>query len=321
MTNTMNADERRKAWNEALFSSETDSWDYGQWLSEIIENKFSAIEAIFGEENSREILFELVRKSAVDEGENPMNWRDAIEAIGVNALTSWRISKVFYGLGLYGRYGVTLENIELDKRESYIENLLLEGETFVANYDYDHGAGQNNPLRKIAGLARSRWNLDHLSGEVDPLSLSILGGLSEGRIRNMMSGNKREFENTGGQISALSALGWLKSRSAFFPSIWHEHEKMEENTDFELLSDVVFVPKASDGSFFSPDLIRSGKYTIGAKGCEEKIGSYDEALHMLQKMGVEARWRRPNSADNWGIVKVDKWIPIDRASLSALGNF
>jgi len=66
------------------------------------------------------------------------------------------------------------------------------------------------------------------------------------------------------------------------------------------------VPVASDGSWFSPSLRRSGGFTIGKKGEERKVATYLDALRQLQLMST-AYWRRPNSAGNWGIVAAVRW--------------
>ena len=50
---------------------------------------------------------------------------------------------------------------------------------------------------------------------------------------------------------------------------------------------------------------------IGEKGQEVIIESYDAALQALSEMDV-ARWRRPNSQGNWGIVRASGWIVISR---------
>lgn len=66
------------------------------------------------------------------------------------------------------------------------------------------------------------------------------------------------------------------------------------------------VPVASDGTCFHPDLARRGVFTIGAKGAEMRIASFEDALAELQRM-EKPRWRRPNSAGNWGIVSGCGW--------------
>jgi hypothetical protein len=66
------------------------------------------------------------------------------------------------------------------------------------------------------------------------------------------------------------------------------------------------VPFAKDGSWFGPHLARAGKYAIGAKGEEFSCQTFEAALDSLRRMPT-ARWRRPNSNGNWGIVSATHW--------------
>lgn len=71
------------------------------------------------------------------------------------------------------------------------------------------------------------------------------------------------------------------------------------------------VPVARDGTWFSPALRRAGGYTIGAKGEEQVVADYHQALAQLREMTVP-RWRRPNPKGNWGIVAGVSWESVDR---------
>lgn len=74
------------------------------------------------------------------------------------------------------------------------------------------------------------------------------------------------------------------------------------------------VPVANDGSWFSPDLARSGGYTIGAKGEEFVVHDYADALAQLRLM-QKARWRRPNPNGNWGIVTGVRWEDAEKLAI------
>ena len=89
------------------------------------------------------------------------------------------------------------------------------------------------------------------------------------------------------------------------------------NVDLDAdMVDAVIVPRSSDGSTFRPDLARKGHYTIGAKGYERQVEGFEEALRQLLNMN-EPRWRRPNKAGNWGIVKATELIRVERSELMA----
>jgi len=69
----------------------------------------------------------------------------------------------------------------------------------------------------------------------------------------------------------------------------------------------IAIPKASDGSVFCPATCsRNGNYTVGEKGDEKKFTDFSLALDYLRKMST-AKWRRPNSNGNWGIVSAIEW--------------
>ena len=70
------------------------------------------------------------------------------------------------------------------------------------------------------------------------------------------------------------------------------------------------VPVAGDGSIFSPKLVRNGRFTVGAKGAEEKYDNFEAALLALLNI-KKPRWRRPNAAGNWGIVCGHAWRDIE----------
>lgn len=81
--------------------------------------------------------------------------------------------------------------------------------------------------------------------------------------------------------------------------------------DLASKKEMIRVPVASDGSIFSPNLARNGRFTVGAKGAEEKHDSFEAALFALANM-EKPRWRRPNSAGNWGIVCGHDWTDIQK---------
>jgi len=69
---------------------------------------------------------------------------------------------------------------------------------------------------------------------------------------------------------------------------------------------LVRVPVAKDGSWFGPHLLRAGQFTVGEKGEELRLDTFDKALAALTRMSVP-RWRRPNAKGNWGIVSGVRW--------------
>ena len=82
-----------------------------------------------------------------------------------------------------------------------------------------------------------------------------------------------------------------------------------QSADVAAIRGMIRVPVAADGSTFGPDLVRKGHYTVGAKGAEKKYDHFEAALDALTNM-EQPRWRRPNSAGNWGIVSGSAWKDI-----------
>ena len=171
-------------------------------------------------------------------------------------------------------------------------------------------------------LARGRWNLDHGLPIAAP-ALAILGGVSQGRMRNMLSGKTAVFHSENGMVPAHEALGWLQKKDTFFPSIWRD-ERIDwspGDASEPELEDPLFVPEARDGSVFHPGLTRRGQYTVGSKGEEVRYENFDEALQALTRMPIP-RWRQPGkgTAPSWSLVTGLSWKRTTMSELKAIGR-
>lgn len=321
MPQTASVDARHELWLGTQIPQDPD-WDYGQWLEEILKDRFESIEKILGAEETAGLFMELLKDLIDHRDDSPSTWREALGNVPHAAWTVMHLPNRIDELGLYGLFGAIWPStyIPIAERTDCIEGMLKEVEAFVATSDLGRIAGKSNQITKIANLARARWNIDRQQGDVDPTSLAVLGGVSEGRIRNLMSGQDRVLENAGersGRITATSALTWLQTRPDFYPSIWDQDETEEDvpsDTGVSSFSEVLFVPVAQDGSIFHPGLARDGRFQIGPKGSEFHCDSFDEALKALQHM-PDAYWRRPNPSGHWSIVKGSQWARIERVAL------
>lgn len=314
----MAADDRRDAWFHreligyglAGNNDSTANWDYGGELLEMLASRFHVIELILGESQAAPHLFSLLYGPDV-EGET---WREAVETYDPVLTPHWVGTKLIDDAGLYGLYGVTPASIPFDTRRSWVDDLAKQLDRFLKLAQPDpHGV-----IARIVNLALSRHAIDTGEGEVDLLSLALFGGVTEGRIRNILSSNDSELEKIGQRVTATSAAVWLKGRKEFFGSIWQQPDEVAPetpNTDFS--DDVVFVPVAADSTFFHPGLARGGKFMIGAKGEETQYASFEDALTALQKMAIP-RWRRPNEVGNWGIVSGRDWKRVERRQLMSI---
>lgn len=244
--------------------------------------------------------------------EAPGDWRIALLDSRSYCYSEWPIGAQLHDLAAYAEYGIVLHDSE-DPIElaAHIEQLLnltqeLELSTPVAQWKLD----DNNQLSRLVRIASNRWALDN-DRPIDPLALAHFGGVSEGRIRNMMSGASRTFSSIEGRIPANEALRWLDGRPEFWNSIWREQSLPQyDDNRAAPVEQAVFVPVARDGSLFHPGLQRGSAYTVGKKGSEVQIADFNAALAELQRMPVPY-WRRPNASGNWGCVAGVRWERVD----------
>lgn len=318
MTDFNTAHERRDAFDEMGFRHGDDYhyWDYAQWIAEMLTQALEHIEGLVGVDAAAGPLRQLVHDVAYQGGtSSDETWRDVLDDV-LTAGTVLPVSKRIDNALLYGLFGVTPEQIAVSDRADWIASLVKEVTEFASRSDVRNLSGDRNPIILIANLAASRFALDTGRGEVDLHSMSVLGSVSEGRVRNLLSGSDGGLERgPEGGIIALSALTWLQKRKDFMQSIWNA-EVPDETTEGEPsepidLDRTIFVPVARDGSIFNPSLLRGGLYQIGAKGEEQHFASFSEALSALNAMPVP-RWRRPNEKGHWGIVSGIAWQRVER---------
>lgn len=314
----MTAEDRREAWFQrellgyalAANSDYSATWDYGPELLELLASRFRVIEMILGAEEVAPHLFAMLHGPDVEGG----TWQEAFETYDPVLTPHWTGTKLIDNAGIYGLYGVTPADVPFEVRKAWVNALAQQLDQFrkVAQPE-PHGV-----IARIINLALSRHAIDTEEGDVDLQSLALFGGVTEGRVRNILSSGDGSLEKVGQHVTAASAATWLKGRKEFFASIWQQPDDVApeaHSPDFS--DDVVFVPVAADGSIFHPGLARGGKFTIGAKGEEVQHPSFEDALVALQKMATP-RWRRPNEAGNWGIVSGRDWKRIERRQLMSM---
>lgn len=296
--------------------------DAGATLADLVIAAGDYISRIVGPEETDEGMARIVDRVAKLSGKpvaTPSDWRAAVDASRHDCYSEWLIGSRLHDLAAYAIYGIVLDatedNTEVAQR---IEGLLTEAQTFLdATPLAQWGLPANTDLSRLVRLASNRWALDN-SQPVEPAALAEFGSVSEGRIRNMMSGTKRTFSPEEGRIPAQEALAWLGGRDEFWNSIWREQRMPQYGVKRRApLDRAVFVPVARDDSTFHPGLQRGSGYTIGEKGEEMQIADFHHALSQLQRMPIPY-WRRPNSSGNWGIVAGVRWERLDASDLDVL---
>jgi len=139
--------------------------------------------------------------------------------------------------------------------------------------------------------------------------LRIATGISQeafadrcGFARSYMSRIER-----GGSNASLDAIEVLANALGVEPWQLLVSDPVKDN-DPELL-----VPYAADDSCFHPGLAstRDGSFRVGDKTAQKRFSTFSEALEYLRSMET-AKWRRPNSAGNWGIVSAVRWDKLKK---------
>lgn len=163
-------------------------------------------------------------------------------------------------------------------------------------------------------------------GTVTLEGLRLLSDLSLSAVRNAVSTGDLHPDETG-NVTSEEANAWLARRREFCPSRWRNPADNQQPFDPDNVvtpdeKGMIWVPQASEGEAFTPEhVVRPARgtsgisVTIGAKGEEAQYHDFYEALVALAKMDV-ARWRRRNSAGNWGIVRArGAWIAVSKADI------
>lgn len=297
--------------------------DPGTTLAALVRAAGDYLEMIAGSDAASAAMAPIVRMLGWDGP--PAEWRQGLADNESMCFSEWPLGQELHAIVAYAIYGIVLEASEDEAREEserYVAGAVESAEGFLRRSPLDRWDINNSrmsDLELIVMLARNRWALDNMQ-PIEPAALAYFGGLSEGRIRNMMSGAKAVFTNKSGWIPATEALAWLADRKEFYTSIWRDQRLPQYGVrDRTPLEDPIFVPVARDGSVFHPGLSRGAGYTIGPKGDERQVESFEDALRRLYSM-PSPYWRRPNDAGTWGIVAGVRWERLDRSDLQVFAT-
>jgi len=252
------------------------------------------------------------------------DWRNVIEDHRYNLFSEWQLGQVMHDLTAYARFGIDISAEAEDTSstaEARISDRLGQAEAFLEAVDLDAwlGSDRDHDFETVVAMARCRYALDH--GEpVRPEDLARLGGVSDSRMRGLARPKPDAALplNADRKVPAQAATDWLKSQSEFRTSIWKEMRPAPRDPCFDpdhAMPDPVFIPEASDGSRFTPDLETSSGFRIGRKGHELDVEDYDAALEKLAHMDRPS-WRRPSpKSGRASIVTAATWVRVSRESL------
>lgn len=173
-------------------------------------------------------------------------------------------------------------------------------------------------LADLVALARARLKVDQgerltmadIAMLLDVKEPTVVTNAHRKNFASVEDGNRRYAE-------PADALPWM-IKQGYLPTQGLSGEgafaAAGTPTDATAGDDLLFVPVARDGTWFSPECRSGGRYTIGAKGEELKFTDYFEALTALVKMPTPY-WRRSNANGKPGIVAGVRFDRIRRAEL------
>lgn len=252
-----------------------------------------------------------------------IGWREYLDDFDqdVEVTQPWRDGAEYAGQGIAPRELAEMVR-SIDSREQSVRELVEYGHAMAASAETIFG---RDYLFIWEGVA-ARAAID-FGGSLSLEGVRLLSGLSLSAVRSAVSlGELRPDKD--GRVSSDEAAAWLKRRREFCPSRWKNLEDDQYPFDKDRVmgaddkKDHVLVPQDVDGTSFTPEhVVRPAKgrpgisITVGAKGSEERHSDFFEALTALAAMDV-ARWRRRNSAGNWGIVRArGAWVSVSKEEI------
>ncbi len=321
-------------WVSRYFEDIGDHADYatltlrtGEWLEALLGERIgnvgirAIVAALYGNTTPQ---IELAQRIDRD------GWRAVLEES--DGIADWpSIASQRESLYAYAIDGVVIAPLsDVSARQKHLEDLFAEAERFMCLLppNWEPSRGNSWSISGTYASALARWKLDR--GEpVTVADIARLGRLDEKTVLNALG--KHLHPDHRGLIAADEARRWLMGRrpQKFRPSRWldpNDDQKSRSPTHKAKDPDIVMVPIDANGDAFLPTLARPTRgagggrlgFRIGAKGEEITVHDYFEALRALKEMRP-ARWRRPNTEGNWGIVRGQpNWRIMRRAEIDDL---
>ncbi len=322
----------------------TYEWEAASAALQLVPQAAEIVTVVYGDDAGRKIASEILRIAGVNNEDDAYAWREAVSAIDPTETNSPFLEDL-HELTAFARFGIF----------TVWESLGCKGESFWAKKSIRPAADVPEAVMRVCDRIRILLDLvpdgEKKASELavlrdmalarlaydagDLLTVHQLAALSDvtvKRVQNAVYADKKapmvDAEN---RVTREGCDRWLADRD-YQPSIWQQVQGLGElKQDWgldviletigenPLYDDFVFVPVADDGSVFRPALKRERvqHFSIGAKGAEETVEDFDEALKKLSRMAVP-HWRRPNASGNWGIVSGQSWKRIRRVELEAL---
>jgi hypothetical protein len=270
-------------WQE--FWRDHEDYDYS-WARSVLHDLTEWLPYVFRFEAIAHGLKELSERSGVPfELEE---WTDAFEHMPASALSQLPICKLALALRAYAYYGLLLSTDQV-----HVLEFLEMVEVHVVPLEW----GNDDDMRQTitAALARCKLDSRNASEGLTFEELAALAKVSRKSLMNLAAPGKHGVlqKTTNNKITFESAARWLSTRTDFRRSIWQQQEKKTHAQPAlpSALIEPLFVPIASDGSWFSPaDHQRDGRYYVANGDTEERFDDYWQALEFTSKASAP-RWR------------------------------
>jgi hypothetical protein len=271
--------------------------------------------------------------------DDPSNeWTNADEWLPSAVLRQLPIFRLDLALRAYAYYGIKLvqEPLELG-----LDEFLEDWDSKLGSLFPRDWCGEEQKKTIMAALARRKLDEPKHGDTITPEELAALAGVDRKSIMNLLAPSNRALRKVEANgeltIDIESARSWLRARSNFRPSVWQYQDDSVTGQPLQSkalqLTDVIFVPVASDSVWFSPEhrtqrkdrLRQRGKprserslYFVANGDHEEKHDNYWEALDFLTRAELP-RWRYSDGGQ-WHTKNVKGWLRKPRREVEALLN-
>jgi hypothetical protein len=254
------------------------------------------------------------------------DWTEAseVERLPAGALEQLPIFRLALALDAYAYYGLKLK---IDEDDVHGLDTFLEDSEEKRYALFPREWGRDEKMEQTVTAAFARRKLDHPENAkgLTPEELAALVRLPRKNIVNLLAPANRGVLKVDpqGLIAIESARTWLLARRDFRPSIWQQQGESvpAPHTEPLLGEDPVFVPVASDGTWFSPNDCneKDKRYQVANGDREENYVDYWEALEFLSRSRFP-RWRYHDAAGRWRtkLGTGDDWLRKSRAEIESL---
>lgn len=277
-----------------------------------------AVVAIFGERTAESMalsFLESTHNTNALEKMNELGWREYLDD---QAWTDWiELSQPIRDWACYGIEGAAFTGErEGGPREGRVRRMNDTAVKLLAC-----GA----PMLPAEGVwalhfVRARFAYD-FGGAFSLRDLQMLAQISYAAVRNAAASGELAVSADNTVAHGVGAQ-WLSRRRGFVPSRWRNPGDDQYPIGDQEDGDTIQVPQSDDGPFLPETAMRANRksgglhVTIGAKGDEESVADFFEALRKLARMPTP-RWRRRNAAGNWGVVRArGAWVSVPTELIS-----